>query len=150
MDKGEFVGWNCRECEANESFYYGIGTSLLNDDDFARMCDDGDYGPATRALLGDGVPEGWTVNEENAFYTCPKCGDVIQGSAIRIDDGSGSMLVAYADVPACGSCGEKPVFLEDMVPMSFAELTDRCKAISESKCPKCGADAVEMDMGNWD
>lgn len=147
---GNMYEWHCNECGANEEFYCGGGFLSFNDPDVVELSRSGAYGPAMKTLLGNGIPEGWTVFNKNAFYLCPGCGGIINGSVLRIDDRSGSWLEYHAKPEACPNCGEELVFWDDKVPMSENELVARCQGYAEKGCPKCGSKKVSTSFANWD
>ena len=147
---GEYVSWHCSKCGEGESFSLGGGMLGFNNPEVLERAEKGELGPAMETLLANGVPEGWTLFNENAFYLCPSCEAVIPGGTVRIDDGSGNWLVFHEAPDACPSCGEELCFWDDKVPMSFGELRARCVKRSEGACPKCGAEAVELGFGSWD
>ena len=110
----------------------------------------GELGPAMGTLLADGIPEGWTLFDGNAFYLCPNCGEVVPGGTVRIDDGSGNWLVFHVEPGPCASCGGELEFWDDKIPLTQHELVDRCVEVEMSGCPECGGKAVELDVGKWD
>ena len=147
---GSIIGWHCEDCGAGESFYTGGGMMFYNEPAVVEVSKSGDFGEAMKALLGDGIPEGWTVFRENAFYLCPNCGGIISGGTLKIDDGGPGWLVYHTKPDACASCGEELVFWDDKVPLSGDELIRRCEGYSENGCPKCNGRHVLPSMGNWD
>ena len=147
---GSMINLHCEDCGAKESFFAGGGMMFYNEPAVVEASKSGDFGNAMKALLGNGVPEGWTVFRENAFYLCPNCGGVISGGTLKIDDGGSGWLVYHAEPDACESCGGEPVFWDDKVPMSERELIARCEERSEKGCSKCGGRHVSLSMGNWD
>ena len=147
---GSMINLHCEDCGAKESFFAGGGMMFYNEPAVVEASKSGDFGNAMKALLGNGVPEGWTVFRENAFYLCPNCGGVISGGTLKIDDGGSGWLVYHTEPDACESCGGEPVFWDDKVPMSERELIARCKERSEKGCSKCGGRHVSLSMGNWD
>ena len=147
---GSMISWHCEDCGAEESFFTGGGMMFYNEPAVVEASKSGDFGNAMKALLGNGVPEGWTVFRENAFYLCPNCGGVISGGTLKIDDGGSGWLVYHTEPDACESCGEELVFWDDKVPLSDSELIKRCEEYSENGCPKCNGKHVSLSMGNWD
>lgn len=147
---GSIIGWHCSDCGAGESFYCGGGMMGFNEPAAVEHSKDGTFGPAMKRLLGDGIPEGWTVFAENVFYRCPNCDGVISGGALRIDDRSGGWLTFHIKPDVCETCNEELIFWDDKVPMSESELLARCEGYVESGCPKCGGTNVSVDAGNWD
>ena len=123
---------------------------FYNEPAVVEVAKGGDFGEAMKTLIGDGIPEGWTVFRENAFYLCPNCGSVISGGTLKIDDGGSGWLVYHTKPDACASCGEELVFWDDKVPLSGDELIKRCESYSENGCPKCNGKHVSPSMGNWD
>ncbi len=150
---GNIIGWYCKDCGASESFYSGGGMLSFNDSDFVSRSKDGSCGPAMKRLLGDGIPEGWTVFEEHVFYRCPNpnCGGVIEGSAFKIADGSRRGCLAYYVKPdSCEVCGEELAFWDDRTPMSDGELLALCQEHVDGGCPNCGSANVQLARGCWD
>ena len=147
---GSFAGWRCKSCGAHEEFSCGGGMMGLNNPAVVEQARKGELGPAMKALLADGIPEGWMLFEERAYYRCPECDGAIEGTTVRIDDRSGNWLVYHLEPPACAKCGEKLMFWDDKVPMSFDALLARCKSYAENGCPTCRSKDVELDLGNWD
>ena len=74
---GCLLEWCCRDCGAGESFLCGGGFSDFNPADVVEQSRRGDFGPALKALLGNGIPKGWSVRRENSYYECPFCGGVV-------------------------------------------------------------------------
>lgn len=136
------LGWCCEDCGTGKTYMCGGGFMSFNESEVVELSKGGALGPAMRALLGDGIPEGWTVFRQNAFYECPGCGDVIWGGTIRIDDKGGGWLVYHAEPDPCPTCGEELVFWDDKVPMSERVLMDKCSKIVEQGCPECGGKGV--------
>ena len=147
---GDFVGWHCDNCGAEESYYMGGGMLGFNDPEVVKLAQAGKLGPAMKALLADGIPDGWTLFNERVFYSCPKCKNVIAGQTVRIDDASGNWLVFHIAPPACSKCGEGLAYWDDKVPMTLADLHGRCNAFVEEGCPSCGKKSVVVDSGSWD
>ena len=147
---GSMIGWHCEDCGAEESFFCGGGMMYFNEHEVVDLAKNGDFGQAMKTLLGDGVPDGWTIFRENVFYLCPSCGDIISGGRLRIDDGGSGWLSYHTKPDACPSCGEELVFWDDKVPMNERELMARCEERSEKGCPKCEGKRVSLTIGNWD
>ncbi len=147
---GSMYGWHCEECGAGDEYYCGGGFLSFNNPEVVELSKSGDYGPAMKALLGNGIPEGWTVFGESVFYLCPNCGDVIPGDTLRIDDGSGCWLTFHTEPEPCPSCGEKLSSWEDKVPMRERELSARCESYFENGCPKCGSKKVNLAVSDCD
>lgn len=143
---GSMAEWHCKDCGAGESFYCGSGMGGFNNPAVVEQAKDGTFGPAMKRLLGDGIPDGWFVFTENVFYRCLTCNDITNGSALRIDDGSGGWLTYYIQPDDCETCEE----LGDLELMSEDELFDRCKKYSDDGCPKCGGKHVALNFGCWD
>lgn len=147
---GSMYGWHCEECGAKEEFYCGGGFLSFNNPEVVEMSSSGDYGPAMEVLLGSGIPDGWTVFNENVFYLCPECDSIIPGAALTIEDGSGSWLVYYNKPEVCPSCGEELSFWDDKTPIDEGVLWARCQRYVETGCPKCGGKKVTADLARWD
>lgn len=147
---GTIIGWRCEDCGARRGFALGGGRRSYNNPEVVEQSANGSLGPAMKKLLEEGIPDGWTVLRESAYYNCPKCGEVIGGATIRIDDGSGWWLTYHAKPDACESCGEELFFWPDKVPMSEKELLARCEHYVKNGCPACGGTNVSVDMANWD
>lgn len=147
---GSMIGWHCNNCGAEESFLCGGGMMGLNEPAVVDYSKDATFGIAMKTLFADGIPDGWTVITENAFYLCPNCGGVIHGSSLRIDDGGPGWLVYHAEPRPCPTCGEKLLFRDDKHPMSGRELFARCEGYAEQGCPKCGNKDVGLSAGEWD
>lgn len=148
---GKIIGWYCKDCGAGNSFYSGSGMLSFNDSDFVLRSKDGSCGPAMKRLLGDGIPEGWTVFEERVFYRCPNCDGAIEGSAFKIDDGGGSgWLAFYVKPDSCETCGEELVFWDDRIPMSDSDLLALCQKQVDDGCPNCGGANAQLVKGCWD
>lgn len=147
---GEMLGWRCEACGAGESFMLGGGMMGFSNPGLAEQAKAGDFGPAMQRLWGDGIPEGWDVFRENAYYLCPDCGDLIEGSVFRIDDGSGGWLVFHVKPDACPSCGEELIFWDDKVPLCDCKIEERCRGFAVGGCPACGGTDVSLVNGCWD
>ena len=147
---GEIAGWQCDDCGASEEFFCGGGMFSFNEPRVVEGAKEGAYGPAMRALLGDGVPSGWTVSSERCFFACGGCGSIIEGESFTIDDRSGGWLVYHASPGVCGKCGHFPDFWDERVPLTDREIAVRCDRRAEEGCPECGSKNVLLQMGCWD
>ena len=147
---GQYVGWHCKKCGASNGFSIGGGMTGFNDPKVVEMAKSGELGTAMGTLLAGGIPEGWTLFNENVFYQCPECGGVVSGGAVRVDDGSGNWLVFHIEPEPCASCGGELEYWDDKTPLTRHDLFDRCVEIEMRGCPECGEKAVELDAGNWD
>jgi len=147
---GEYMGWRCADCGAGEGFRSGGGMLSFNDPELVDRAKAGELGPAMQVLLAEGIPQGWTLFNESAFYPCPGCGGVIAGGVVRIDDGSGNWLVFHAAPDACGECGYELLHWDERVPMGESELASRCAERVEAGCPECGGKNVVLESMDWD
>lgn len=147
---GTGIGWKCKSCGVGETFMCGGGMMSLNEPEVVECSRDGSFGPAMKALLGDGIPDGWTVFRENVFYRCPGCDAIVPGGAIRIDDESGGWIVYHTKPGECPSCGEGLWLWSDRAPMSEDELLRRCEGYAREGCPECGGTDVEITTMYWD
>lgn len=147
---GSIIGWRCEDCGARQGFALGGGRQSYNNPEVVEQSANGSFGPAMKRLLGEGIPDGWTVLRESAYYRCPKCGGVVRGGTLRIDNGTGWWLAYHTKPDACETCGEELFFWPDKVPMSEKELLARCEGYVESGCPKCGGTNVIVVAGAWD
>lgn len=147
---GRFFEWGCRDCGAGESFLCGGGFSDFNPPDVVEQSKRGDLGPALKALLGNGIPKGWSVLRENSYYRCPSCGEVVLGTLLQIEDGGNGRLEYHVVPDNCPSCGESLQTTERMTPLSEEELSARCEGFASAGCPKCGGKNVSVITGSWD
>jgi len=147
---GSMVGWHCNDCGAEESFLCGGGMMGINEPAVVDCSKDGTFGSAMKALFADGIPNGWTVFTENAFYLCPNCGGIADGGTLRIDDGGSGWLVYHMEPSPCPACGERLLFWDDKVPMGERELMVRCEGYAEQGCPKCVSKNISLPAGEWD
>lgn len=147
---GSIAGWQCGACGSGEEFYCGGGMFSFNEPAVVELAGDGRFGPAMKSLLGDGIPEGWTVYRESCFYECRDCGGTIDGGTIRIDDGSGGWLIYHDEPDVCGRCGYQLHMWDERVPLSEREIAARCDRRIEDGCPECGGKNILLQMGCWD
>lgn len=147
---GSIIGWHCNDCGSKESFFCGGGMLGFNQPSVVERSKNGTFGPAMKQLFGGGIPKGWTVFTENAFYRCPHCDSVIESNTFRIDDDHGGWLVYHMKPKACETCKEELFFWDDKVPMTEKELRARCRKYSDNGCPKCGGKNISIDWGEWD
>lgn len=147
---GSIVGWRCEDCGSGEMFYCGGGMLSFNEPRVAEGSRVGVYGPAMKALLGDGIPSGWTVISERCFFACSRCDSIIEGETFTIDDGSGGWLVYYDEPSACEKCGNVLISLDEKIPLSEREITARCNKRVEEGCPECGGKKCSFEWGCWD
>ena len=148
---GSMYGWHCKDCGAGESFNTGGGFLSINRSDVVERAESGAFGPAMKALLGDGLPEGWDTFSETVYYRCPDCGGFMPGERIKIEDQSGNWLFFHVKPEACPSCGsESAPWGDDKAGVSSDELMSACMEHVENGCPKCGGKKVYPAFGHWD
>lgn len=147
---GRLFEWRCRDCGAGEGFLCGGGFSDFNPADVVEQAEQGDLGSAMKVLLGNGIPDGWTVQRENSYFECPSCGEVVLGISLKVDDGGNGWLEYHTIPEECPSCGESLRVGECVPSMSEEELSARCEGFVSAGCPKCGGKNVSASYGSWD
>lgn len=147
---GNIAGWICASCNAGEEFFMGGGMGGSDDPVVADRAREGLLGPAMKALLGEGIPEGWSVFQENCFYECRCCGAVIPGKTFLIDDRSGCWLVFHDEPAACEKCGNALDSWDEKVPLTEREIEHRCEMRMREGCSECGGRNILGQHGCWD
>lgn len=147
---GQVIGWKCKGCGCGEEFVCGSGMMAPDREAIARDAREGRFGAAARALLGGGIPGGWDIHCESAFYACPECGGIIAGRTVSVADGSGNWVVLHEDPGTCPDCGAGVSFWDERIPVRETELAQRCERRLADGCPKCGGTDVELVVADWD
>lgn len=144
---GTMYEWRCARCGAGESFVCGGGMTNINEREVIRTAGEGGLGPAMARLLGQGLPNGWSVFRSWVYYRCPECDATYESMTLDVDDRSHGKLTYTAAPGPCPACGVEAF---DGSPMGEDEIFERRMSRERNGCPACGCHEVSFSFGNWD